>query len=132
MSKYIEVSTNFTDRKVLIQTLEALGFKIEKAETRTVNSLTGRSYAGARSFQANVIVRRADNPTMRLYSDTGFEYKNGKYIMHTDDLDIQHSKVKDIKKEYAARRVMAVARARGYAVHRKDKDGVVKINVVMA
>ena len=123
MSAYVTVATEYRDEDCLVQSLEEMGYTVERhKEAQTLYDYHGQK----RPERANVIIRR--KYVGSLANDIGFvKGEDGNYRSIISEYDgsatFRPEKQKVLAKSYAQKKVIKQAKAKGYQVVEQKTDG---------
>jgi hypothetical protein len=120
MSKYAVIETVLREEKYLVEALKEMSYEVEvHSEGASLNSY----YSDQEAKAANIIIRRPHLPG--AYGDIGFARQpNSQYAVVQDELDQYHGYgtkwIGRVQQIYKERQTMAMAKARGYTLKRRE------------
>ena len=125
MSEQISVQLELDDERLLLESLEKMGYKPKLYEDGTELQTY---YNNKTKPKAHIVI---DKSQFGGYSAVGFERVKGKFNMHLDNMDQKKFKVNKLKQTYSEVKLMKVIKnkARYSVKNRTEEEGKVRIRL---
>ncbi len=119
----------FANRELLVESLKELGFdKITEGSDLLLHGWDKRDQR-----TADVVIRKADAPDLRLLSDIGFQKTKAGYVAILDDMDLDYRLGKDFVKRlqthYHERAALKMAKQLKGTLYKERVGNTIKIRV---
>lgn len=108
MSHFSSVRTQYSDKKLLLQSLKQLGLKVTEHSQPAQLQTRWESQA-----VAHLVIERSQ---INCGSDIGFLYDQNSYQLVCDDYDLQRSQMSNFKQQLGTNYAIATAQKLGYRV----------------